>query len=151
MPTPVAHAHIPVLAPHSLEPDDRVLLPANCLSLAGADTQTLSTPSWAVHSMAEGAKAERGRGWSLGCSALPVSRLASSWPHGLQTKSSSPTRLGLELSNKGLGNSCLTHTQYPRQLYTPESRVNQEGRVFPPRKDARGGRTKTKGDVYRGE
>lgn len=83
MPTPMAHAHIPVLAPHSLEPDGRVLLPADCYCPWLGLTPKPSTPSWAVHSMAEGAEAERGREWSLDCSVLPVSRLASSQPHGL--------------------------------------------------------------------
>lgn len=102
LPTPMTRAHIPVLAPHSLELDDRALLTADCYEpWLGADTPTQSTPSWAVHSMAEGAKAERGREWSLGCSVLPVSRLASSQPWGLQTKGSSPTGPGLSLATRG--------------------------------------------------
>lgn len=48
VPTHMTHAHIPVLAPHSLEPDDRALLTADCYEpWLGAYTQTQSTPPWA--------------------------------------------------------------------------------------------------------
>lgn len=102
----MAHAHIPVLAPHSLEPADRALLPADCYQpWLGADTQTLSMPSWAVHSMAEGVKAERGREWSLGC----VASLCLDWHHiipmGCRQRAHLPQGSGLSLATRGLGNS----------------------------------------------
>lgn len=95
MPTPMTHAHIPVLAPHSLEPDDRV-----CLLL------TVTSPGWELtpkprahllgHSMAEGAKAKRGRDGALAIVSYPCLDWHDLSPMGYR-QSSSPTGPGLSL------------------------------------------------------